>query len=74
MTGGDHLYFYDAISPIVAADSIDPSIAFAASRYGKGGDDYLNCPFTPDEYRIFYEALAGADALPPAGVRADALL
>lgn len=63
-TGDDHLYFYDAISPIVAADSIDASIAFSASRYGKGGDDYLNCPFTPEEYGIFYGALAGADSYP----------
>ncbi len=44
-TGDDQLYFYDAIAPIVAADSIDMSIAFKAARYGKGGDDYINCPF-----------------------------
>jgi methylenetetrahydrofolate--tRNA-(uracil-5-)-methyltransferase len=40
-TGDDQLYFYDAIAPIVAADSIDMSIAFKAARYGKGGDDYI---------------------------------
>ena len=45
LTGSDQLYFYDAIAPIVAADSIDRSIAFAAARYGKGGDDYLELSF-----------------------------
>ncbi len=45
ITGSEQLYFYDAIAPIVAADSIDTSIAFRAARYDKGGDDYLNCPF-----------------------------
>ena len=60
-TGREYLFFYDAVSPIVEADSIDLSIAFRASRYGKGeGADYLNCPMTEDEYRVFYEALLGA--------------
>src|SRR5690606_26138888 len=59
-TGDDQLYFYDAIAPIVAADSIDMSIAFKAARYGKGGDDYINCPMSEDEYATFYEALVGA--------------
>src|SRR5262245_51457265 len=45
LTGSDQMYFYDAIAPIVSADSIDTSIAFRAARYDKGGDDYLNCPF-----------------------------
>ena len=49
-TGDDQLYFYDAIAPIVAADSIDMSVAFKAARYDKGGDDYINCPMTPEEY------------------------
>src|SRR5918994_7937500 len=49
LTGSDQLYFYDAIAPIVAADSIDRSIAFAAARYDKGGDDYLNCPFNEED-------------------------
>src|SRR6185436_1107501 len=44
LTGDDQLYFYDAIAPIIAADSIDHGIAFRAARYGKGGDDYVNCP------------------------------
>ena len=51
------LYFYDAISPIVSADSIDSGIAFVASRYGKGGDDYVNCPLARAEYLAFREAL-----------------
>jgi methylenetetrahydrofolate--tRNA-(uracil-5-)-methyltransferase len=58
--GTGHLYFYDAVSPVLEADSIDFARTFRASRYGKGGDDYLNCPLTPDEYRAFYTALTGA--------------
>ena len=46
LTGSEHLYFYDAISPIVLADTIDTNKTFAASRYDKGGADYINCPFT----------------------------
>ncbi len=64
LTGSDQLYFYDAIAPIVAADSIDRSIAFAAARYGKGGDDYLNCPFDSDQYAVFYQALIEAKSVP----------
>jgi len=64
ITGDNQLYFYDAIAPIVAADSIDMSVAFKAARYGKGGDDYINCPFTKDEYIAFYEALIGAISVP----------
>ena len=60
----DLLYFYDAISPIVAADSIDREIAFAASRYGKGGNDYLNCPMTQEEYRLFVQAIRAAEVTP----------
>lgn len=60
----DLLYFYDAISPIIAADSIDRTVAFAASRYDKGGDDYLNCPFTRQEYQHFWEAIRSADLAP----------
>ena len=63
-TGDDQLYFYDAIAPIVAADSIDMSIAFKAARYGKGGDDYINCPFDRDQYAIFYDALVEAKSVP----------
>ncbi|MFN2492625.1 MAG: methylenetetrahydrofolate--tRNA-(uracil(54)-C(5))-methyltransferase (FADH(2)-oxidizing) TrmFO [Pyrinomonadaceae bacterium] len=64
LTGSDQLYFYDAIAPIVAADSVDRSIAFAAARYGKGGDDYLNCPFDREEYARFYTALIEAKSVP----------
>ena len=64
LTGGDQLYFYDAISPIVAADSVDQSIAFRAARYGKGGDDYLNCPFDEAQYAVFYQALIEAVSVP----------
>ena len=59
---GDYLYFYDAIAPIVTADSIDLSKAFRASRYGKGeGDDYLNCPLDEAEYKAFVAALLAAE-------------
>jgi methylenetetrahydrofolate--tRNA-(uracil-5-)-methyltransferase len=59
--GQDHLHFYDAVSPVVEAESIDLDHAFRASRYGKGGDDYVNCPLTPEEYQAFYDALRGAE-------------
>lgn len=56
--GAEHLYFYDAIAPIVAADSIDMGIAFWGSRYGEPGEgDYLNCPMNEDEYKAFYQGL-----------------
>jgi methylenetetrahydrofolate--tRNA-(uracil-5-)-methyltransferase len=67
ITGSDRLYFYDAISPIVEADSIDMSIAFRASRYGKsldGSDDYVNCPFNREQYERFVDALLTGDAVP----------
>ena len=59
-TGKDSLYFYDAVSPVVEAESIDMTKAFRASRYGKGGDDYINCPMDEKEYRRFYDALTSA--------------
>jgi methylenetetrahydrofolate--tRNA-(uracil-5-)-methyltransferase len=59
--GQRELYFYDAVSPVVEADSIDFSRTFRASRYGKGGDDYLNCPLSEEQYRRFYEALRSAE-------------
>lgn len=56
--GADHLYFYDAIAPIVAADSIDMTVAFWGSRYGEPGEgDYLNCPMNEEEYRAFHQGL-----------------
>jgi len=64
LTGSDQMYFYDAIAPIVAADSIDTSIAFRAARYDKGGDDYVNCPFNEEQYAEFYHALIEANSVP----------
>src|SRR2546421_1782885 len=64
LTGDDQLYFYDAIAPIIAADSIDRSMAFLAARYGKGGDDYLNCPLNEDEYARFHQSLSEANSVP----------
>jgi methylenetetrahydrofolate--tRNA-(uracil-5-)-methyltransferase len=67
-TGSDRLFFYDSISPIVEADSIDMSIAFRASRYGKsldGSDDYINCPFNREEYERFLDALLEAQSHTP---------
>jgi methylenetetrahydrofolate--tRNA-(uracil-5-)-methyltransferase len=63
VTGAEHLYFYDAISPIVSSESIDRDKTFVASRYDKGGADYINCPFTRAEFDRFYDALMAADAL-----------
>ncbi len=61
LAGSAHLYFYDAIAPIVEADSIDYEIAWRASRYGKGGADYLNCPLSKEEYETFVQELIDAD-------------
>ncbi len=62
---GDRLYFYDAIAPIVTADSLDMTKVFAASRYGKGdGDDYLNCPLSEEEYAAFIEQLLVGEKVP----------
>jgi methylenetetrahydrofolate--tRNA-(uracil-5-)-methyltransferase len=62
---GDSLYFYDAIAPIVTADSIDMTRVFRASRYGKGeGDDYLNSPFNEQEYLSFVAEIRGAEKVP----------
>ena len=63
LTGQEQLHFYDAIAPIVAADSLDLDKIFRASRYG-AGDDYLNCPFSEDEYAAFYQALMAAEQVP----------
>lgn len=64
LTGRQHLYFYDAVSPTIEADSIDRSVAFSQSRYDKGGDDYLNCPFNKEEYERFVEELVRAERAP----------
>ena len=63
-TGDDQLYFYDAIAPIVAADSIDMSVAFKAARYDKGGDDYINCPMDRERYELFVSEVLAAKSVP----------
>jgi methylenetetrahydrofolate--tRNA-(uracil-5-)-methyltransferase len=65
LIGDRHLYFYDAIAPIVTADSIDMTVAFRASRYGKGGEDYINCPMDEREYTAFVAAVLDADKMAP---------
>jgi len=68
LAGRQHLYFYDAIAPIVEADSIDLTIAFRQSRYDRGGaetaeGDYINCPFNQAEYEVFVDALLQAERI-----------
>ncbi|RME91089.1 MAG: methylenetetrahydrofolate--tRNA-(uracil(54)-C(5))-methyltransferase (FADH(2)-oxidizing) TrmFO [Anaerolineae bacterium] len=66
LTGSDHLYFFDAIAPIVTYDSINMEIAFRASRYGKGVQeegDYINCPLNEEEYNAFVDALLTAERI-----------
>ncbi len=63
-TGDDQLYFYDAIAPIVAADSIDMSIAYKGARYDKGGDDYINCPMDKERYETFIGEILAAKSVP----------
>ncbi len=66
-TGEEHLYFFDAIAPIITAESINMAIAFRASRYGRSEQeegDYLNCPMTEEEYNAFVEALLAAERIP----------
>src|SRR5690606_6040631 len=61
--GDEGLAFFDAIAPIVSAESLNREVVFAASRWGKGeGDDYLNAPFTREQYEAFVEALRGAES------------
>lgn len=66
LVGEDHLYFYDALAPIVKAESINMDVAFRASRYGRGSEgegDYINCPLDEEEYRHFVEALLSAERI-----------
>jgi methylenetetrahydrofolate--tRNA-(uracil-5-)-methyltransferase len=63
LTGSDHLAFYDSISPIVDATTIDMSRVYFAARYDKGTADYINCPFTKEEYDRFMDALTTAEAV-----------
>ena len=67
ITGQGHLYFYDALSPIVELDSLDMDIAFRGSRYGRGeldSGDYINCPLNEEEYNQFIQALLAAEKIP----------
>lgn len=64
LTGEDYLYFYDAASPIVEADSIDMEKVYLKSRYDKGEAAYLNCPMTKEEFERFYDALISAETVP----------
>src|SRR5882757_2306733 len=61
LSGSDHLFFYDSISPIVEADSIDMGKVYMAARYNKGTADYINCPFTKEGYDRFIDALTSAE-------------
>jgi len=63
LSGASHLYFYDSISPIVEADSIDMSKVYLAARYDKGSADYINCPMSQEEYDRFYDALLVAQSV-----------
>ena len=64
LTGDHRLSFYDAVAPIVTAESLDYDKVFAASRYGRGEADYLNCPFNKEEYEAFHAALIAAERAP----------
>jgi methylenetetrahydrofolate--tRNA-(uracil-5-)-methyltransferase len=63
LTGSEHLAFYDSISPIVEADSIDMERVYFAARWDKGTADYINCPMTREEYDAFYDALMAAETV-----------
>lgn len=63
LSGSDHLFFYDSISPIVEADSIDMQKVYLAARYGKGTADYINCPLTKEDYNRFCDALIAAQSV-----------
>ncbi len=65
LVGFDYLHFYDALSPIVEAESVDYTKGFWASRYGKGENDYFNCVLTEEDYRLFYEELIKAEQVKP---------
>ena len=67
LAGQDHLFFYDAMAPIVTAESIDATKVFRASRYDRGEADYINCPMTREEYDRFVEALLSAETIPLRG-------
>ena len=64
LCGGERLYFYDAAAPVVTKESIDFEKVFYAARYDRGTADYINCPFTKEEYDAFYDALINAETMP----------
>ncbi|CDZ23603.1 Methylenetetrahydrofolate-tRNA-(uracil-5-)-methyltransferase TrmFO [[Clostridium] cellulosi] len=64
LTGQSYLHFFDAAAPIVEFDSINMEKAYFAARYGRGGDDYINCPMNEEEYEAFYQALITAETAP----------
>ena len=64
ITGSQYLYFYDAAAPILVGDSLDMEKVYRASRYGKGDDDYLNCPMNKEEYINFWNQLTTAETVP----------
>lgn len=68
LSGSEYLHFFDAAAPIVSYESINMDKAFRAARYGKGGDDYINCPMDRDEYLAFYKELVSAEAAEVHGV------
>src|ERR1700734_75505 len=63
LSGASHLFFYDSISPIVEADSIDMAKVYLAARYDKGSADYINCPMSKEDYNRFYDALLAAQSV-----------
>ncbi len=71
LCGTPHLHYYDAASPILAAESIDRSLVFAASRYGKGGDDYLNIPLDREQYLQLVDDLVNSPKAQPHGFEQD---
>lgn len=64
LTGRQYLYFYDAAAPILVGESLDMEKVYRASRYGKGDDDYLNCPMSEEEYKDFWKELTSAETVP----------
>ncbi len=71
LAGAEQLYFYDAIAPVVDAETINYEVAFRAARYGKGGDDYLNCPLDKAQYEAFVDALLAAERVAPKEFESD---
>ncbi|MGQ9458806.1 MAG: FADH(2)-oxidizing methylenetetrahydrofolate--tRNA-(uracil(54)-C(5))-methyltransferase TrmFO, partial [Anaerolineae bacterium] len=67
LVGQEYLYFYDAMAPIVLGESVDMRVAFRSARYGRGGEDYINCPMTKEEYERFVDALLSAEQAPLRG-------